>query len=107
MPAISLKNVAAATANALDGLKFQDIPEPGALVSIFGSTAVAGGNIDFSIGTEDFVKGGQLNIESSADVVDTDRDQILMREPVPAGKMFLAVNAQICNVMVLIEELPG
>lgn len=106
MPAISLKNVAAGTANALDGLEFQDIPEPGALVSIFGSTAVAGGNVNYKVGTESFLAAAELNIESSADVVDTDRDQILMREPVPAGKQFLAVNAQVCNVLVIIEELP-
>jgi len=37
MPTIMLKNVAAGTANAVDGLQFQDIPEPGALVSIYGS----------------------------------------------------------------------
>lgn len=107
MPSIALKNVAAGTANALDGLQFQDIPEPGALVTIFGTTAVAGGNIDYRVGTEAFLQAAQVNIEAAADVVDTDRDQVLMREPVPAGKQFLAVNAQICNVLVVIEQLPG
>ncbi len=107
MPAISRKNVAAGTANALDGLQFQDIQEPGALVSIFGSTAVAGGNIDYRVNTESFLQGAELNIEQAADVVDTDRDQLLMREPVPAGKQFLSVNAQICNLLVIIEELPS
>jgi hypothetical protein len=106
MPAIAIKNVAAGTANALDGLQFQDIPEPGALVSVFVSTAVAGGTIDYRVGTELFIQGGEANIESSADVVDTDRDQILMREPVPAGKQFLSVNAQVCNFLVIIEQLP-
>jgi len=47
MPTIMLKNVAAGTANAVDGLQFQDIPEPGALVSIYGSTAAAGGLVSF------------------------------------------------------------
>jgi hypothetical protein len=107
MPAIALKNVAAGTANAVDGLQFQDIPSPGALVSIFGSTAVAGGTIDYRVGTEVFLQGAEANIESSADVVDTDRDALLLREPVPPGKQFLGVNAQVCNLLVLIEELPG
>jgi len=106
MPAIALKNVAAGTANALDGLQFQDIPEPGALVSIFATTPTAGGNIDYRIGTESFLQGAEVNIEIAADVVDTDRDQILMREPVASGKQFLAVNAQIGNLLVLIEQLP-
>lgn len=103
MPSIALKNIAAGTANALDGLKFQNLEGP-ALITIFGTTAVAGGNIDFSVDSEDFLNAAELNVESAADVVDTDRDQVLFREPVPSGKMFLAANAQVCNVLVVIEE---
>jgi hypothetical protein len=106
MPAIKLANVAAGTANALDGLQFQDVPANGALVTIWASTAVAAGNISFSVGTERYLVSSVVNIESSADVVDTDRDLVLSREPVPGGKMFLAVDAQICNLLVLIESLP-
>ena len=51
MPSISLKNVASGTANALDGLQFQDIDEPGALVTIYASTAVALGLISYSVFT--------------------------------------------------------
>lgn len=103
MPAIMLKNVAAGTANALDGLKFQEIPRGGGFVTIYASTAVAGGNIDYSVENEDHLVGAEVNIESSADVVDTDRDMVLDREPVAGGKQFLAVNAQVCNVLVVIE----
>jgi len=107
MPSIALKNVAAGTANAVDGLQFQDIPEPGALVTIYASTPTAGGSIDYSVGTERFLSGAQLNIEGSADVVSSEVDLVLDREPVPAGKQFLAVNAQIGNVLVIIEQLPA
>ena len=48
----------------------------------------------------------QANIEVSADVVDTGQDKILDREPVPGGKQFLAIDAQIGNVLVIIEQLP-
>jgi len=106
MPSISLKNIAAGVANALDGLQFQDIPEPGALVTIYASTPTAGGSIDYSVGTERYLAGAELNIEGSADVVSTDADLILDREPVPAGKQFLAVNAQIGNLLVKIETIP-
>jgi hypothetical protein len=106
MPAIKLANTAAGTANALSGLPFDTIPANGALVTIWGSTAVAGGNISFSIGSERYLVSAQLNIESSADVVDTDRDLVLSREPVAAGKMFLAVDAQVCNTLTLVEALP-
>lgn len=106
MPSIRRSNVAAGTANDLDGLQFQDIPEPGALISIYATAAVAGGNIDYSVGTERFLVAASVNIEIAADVVDTNRDMVLDREPVPAGKQFLAVNDQICNYLVVIEDLP-
>jgi len=106
VPSIALKNVAAGTANALDGLQFQEILEPGALVTIYASTPTAGCDLDFSIGSERFLAAAETNIEIAADVVDTDRDKLLDREAVPAGKMFLAVNAQIGNLLVIIEPLP-
>ncbi len=107
MPSIRLNNIGAGTANALDGLQFQDIPEPGALVTIYSSTAVALGLISYSVGTERFLVDAAPNIELSADVVLTDADMVLDREPVPAGKQFLSVAAQVCNVLVVIEALPS
>ena len=106
MPTIGLKNIAAGVANAVDGLPFQEIREPGALVTIYASTAAAGGTLSYAIGSERFAEDVQLNIESSADVVDTDRDKILDREAVPPGKQFVAIGAQIGNVLLVIEPLP-
>lgn len=106
MPSIRRSNVAAGTANDVDGLQFQDIPDPGALVTLYASTAVAGGNVDYSVGTERFLVAASVNIERSADEVGTDVDLVLDREPVPGGKQFLAVNAQVCNYLLVIEELP-
>lgn len=105
MPSIALKNVAAGTANALDGLSFQDIPAGGAIVTIYGTTAVAGGNISYRVGREDFLVSAELNIEAAADVVDVDRDLVLFREPVPSGKQFLSVAAQVCNLLIVLEEI--
>ena len=107
MPSIRLSNVAAGTANALDGLQFQDIPDPGALVTIYASTAIALGTISYSVGTERFLVNASINIEQSADEVDTNLDMILDREPVPGGKQFLAVDGQVANILVVIEDIPG
>ena len=107
MPSIRLSNVAAGTANAVDGLQFQDIPEPGALISIYASTAVAAGTISYSVGTERFLVDAEINIEIAVDAVDASRDMVLDREPVPAGKQFLAVDAQVGNILVVIEDLPS
>jgi len=107
MPSIRLTNVAAGVANALDGLQFQDIPEPGALISLYATTAVALGTISYSVGTERFLVAASINIEGAVDAVDTNRDMVLDREPVPAGKQFLAVDGQVANLLVVIEDLPS
>lgn len=107
MPSIRVSNVAAGTANAVDGLQFQDIPEPGALVSIYASTAVATGTISYTVGTERFLVAAAVNTEQNADEVNTNFDMVLDREPVPAGKQFLAVDGQVCNFLVVIEDLPS
>jgi len=106
MPSTSLKNVAAGTPNALDGLQFQDIPLGGALITIYASTPTAGASLNYKVGTEVFLDLAEVNIEGSADVVSTESDMILDREPVPMGKQFLAVNAQIANLLVIIEYTP-
>ena len=107
MPSILLRNIAAGVANALDGLPFQEIREPGALVTIYASTAVALGTIDYAIGSERFLEAAAINIEVATDIVDTNRDKVLDREAVPPGKQFLAVNGQVANLNVVIEPLPG
>ena len=106
MPSIRISN-AGVQANALDGLKFQDIPEGGALVTIYASCAVALGTIGYSVGTEQFLNLASINIEGSADVVSTRDDMVLDREPVPAGKQFLSVEGQVANFLIVIEDLPG
>lgn len=105
-PSIRISN-AGVQANAVDGLQFQDIPEPGALVTIYASTAIALGTISYSVGTERFLVLASVNIEQSADEVDTNLDMILDREPVPAGKQFLSVEGQVANFLIVIEDLPS
>jgi len=105
MPSIRVNNSPAGTSNAVDGLQFQDVPPGGALVTIYASTAVAGGSISYSVGTERFLVACNPNVESAADVVDTRRDMVLDREPVPGGKQFLAVDTQICNFLLTIEAV--
>ena len=106
MPSIRVNN-AGVQANAVDGLQFQDIPDGGALVSIYASTAVALGLISYSVGTERFLVDCGVNVEQNADEVNTNSDMVLDREPVPAGKQFLSVAAQVCNFLIVIEDIPS
>lgn len=103
MPAIKRTNVAT-TANAVNGLKFEDIPAGGALVSLYASGVTVADTISFSVGSEDFLLDAEVNIEASADVVDTDRDQILFQEPCPAGKMFVPITATTAVNFLLVLE---
>lgn len=105
MPSISQKNVSAGTANAVEGLKFSKIPAGGALLTLYGSTATAGGNLDVSVDQEDFAKALALNTEQNADEVNTDFDLVMDREPLPPGDLFIAVNDQICNFVAILEYL--
>lgn len=103
MPAIKVINQAT-SANAVNGLKYEDIPPGGALLSLYASGATAGDTIGLSVGSEDFLVDAQVNIEASADVVDTDRDQLLFQEPVPSGKLFVPIAATTAvNFLIVLE----
>ena len=103
MPAIKITNQGDSS-NAVNGLKFEDIPPGGALLSLYASCVTAGDTIGLSIGSEDFLKDATPNLEASADVVDTDRDQILFQEPVPEGKMFVPVDVTTAlNFLIVLE----
>jgi len=108
-PQIARKNVAAGTENALNGLKFSKIGSNGAFLTVYASTPTAAGSITFSAegGDRALIDLGETNIEIAADVVDSGRDLMLLDEPVGPGDLFLAVNAQIGNFLVLIEEGPA
>lgn len=103
MPSVKRVNVATTT-NAMNGLKFEDIPPGGALLSLYASGVTAGDTIGLSVGSEDFLVDAECNIEASADVVDTDRDQILFQEPVPEGKIFMPISATTAVNFILVLE---
>lgn len=106
MPSIARKNVAAGTANALNGLKFSKIGPKGALLTLYASTPTAAGTMTFSgEGGDRLVTDlAELNIEGSADVVSTNDDLIFADEPMGPGDMFLSVDTQIGNFVLFIEE---
>jgi len=105
MPSIKVVNQVTA-ANALNGLKFSTLMGP-ALVSLWMSGVTAGDTASFSIGVKDVLNLGQPNIEISADVCDTHRDQVCFAEPGGAGdELFMPVTATTAvNFLVLIDEI--
>jgi len=104
MPSIKRVNVGTTT-DALNGLRYKVQGRP-ALVSLYASAVTATDIISFAVDSQDFLTNASPNIEASADVVDTDRDQILFREPVPAGEYFIPLTATTAvNFLVVIEQL--
>jgi len=89
MPTIR-RTVAAATDDALQGLKFKTQGSP-ALVTLAASSATGGETLSFSVGSNEFTSAALINLEAASQMVDMQRDIILQQEAVPAGEYFLNV----------------
>lgn len=89
MPVIK-RTVAAATQDALTGLKFKTQSVP-ALVTLAASSATAGESLSFSVDSQEFASAAVINLEAADRMVDEQRDIIMFQERVPAGEYFLAV----------------
>lgn len=104
MPSI-MRNIPATTADALNGLQFKVQPRP-SLVSLYASGATEADTISFSVDSNQVLIAGEHNVEASSGVVDVARDQMLFREPVPAGEFFLpAVVTADTKFLLVIEQL--
>lgn len=91
MPSLRFR-VAATTTDALANRKFATIPMRGAIMNLWCSCVTATDTWGISVGDRDIiVNGSAMNIESATTVVDIDRDQVVMNEPVGGGQLFLPV----------------
>ena len=105
MPTIKVANLTASSENELEGRKFSVLRGP-ALVSLYASAAAAGNKISMSVGDREILVNADVNIEASADVIDTDRDGILFQERVPAGKLFMDTTVVTgLNFLLVIEPI--
>jgi len=80
------------TTDALANRKFNIIPQGGAIVNIWCSGVTNGDTFGLSIGDRDVVVNGtEMNIESAADVIAVNIDQMVFNEVVGPGQLFLPV----------------
>lgn len=104
MPAIKVTNQATST-NALASLPFTQITVP-TLLTMYASCVTNTDVVSLSCGSKEIVRNANPNIESSADVVDIDRDLIIAREPLPPGQLSLAVTATTAvNFLIVLEQV--
>jgi len=106
MPTIS-RVVSAATDDALNGLKFKTQGAP-ALITLVVSSATAGEDCSFTVGSVEFLSAGEINLEVANQVVDMDRDVLLLQEAVPPGEYFLSIPVVAADVsfVLIIEPVP-
>jgi hypothetical protein len=91
MPALRFR-VSATTTDAMANRKFNVLPAVGTIMNLWASCVTATDTFGLSIGDRDIlVNGSSMNIEASADVVDTDRDQLVFNELCGGGQLFLPV----------------
>jgi len=107
MPAIR-RVVAAASDDVLLGLKFKTQGSP-ALVTLIASSATAGEDLTFSVGSVVFLEAAEINLEVANQVIDADRDVLLIQEAVPPGEYFLRVPVVAADMsfLLIIEPVPG
>lgn len=105
MPSIKISNQASAD-DALNGLRFTKLKRA-ALISLWVSAVTGTDTVSMSVGDREVLRLGNPNIEASADVVDSSRDQILFAEPAEGDEdLSLAVVATTAvNFLVLVDEL--
>lgn len=91
MPTIR-KRVTATTNNALATEKFRYVGGNGAIINLWAAGVTNSDDIGLAINSRDLLLAGtDINIEASADVIDTDRDQILYNEVVEPGELYAPV----------------
>ncbi len=105
MPSIKIANQVSA-GDALNGLRFTKLKRP-ALISLWVAAVTVTDTVSMSVGDREVLRLANPNIEISADVVDTSRDQILFAEPAEGDEdLSLAVVATTAvGFLVLIDEL--
>jgi hypothetical protein len=104
MPTIKVR-VTSSTPDALSTLQEFATIGP-SVVNMWGAGVTGTDDGQLFIGTRALMNVCDLNIEGSADVIDTDRDQLLVNEVVEAGKLKLAVTVTTeCQFLISIRPL--
>lgn len=106
MPSLR-KRVTAVSGDILANDQLSHIAEPGAVINIWAAGVTNSDDLGVLIGNRVLIpQGTDVNIEAAADVIDTDRDQILFNEVVGPGKLQIPVGAVTTEMQVLISIKP-
>lgn len=74
-----------------------------AFLSLFAACETSGDSIGFSVGsTEVIVAGTVLNVRTAANVIDTDRDQLLFQDRAAPGQYYMPMTMTTSETAMLI-----
>lgn len=98
----------AVTATTNDALADEDIRrvEQPSIVNLWASSATNGDEIGLRLDKTVIMDNGELNIEASADVIDTDRDQLVFNTVVGRGTLRVPVPTLTTELQFLISVEP-
>jgi len=92
------------SADALNGRKYSKNDFFAAL-TLFAACETSGDSLGFSVGsTEIIVAGTVVNVRAGANILDTDRDQLLFRERVGGGQYFMPMTMTTSMIAMLVIE---
>jgi len=98
--------VNAVTDDALATLEIRKVDVP-SFVTMWGSCVTNGDKVGLKLNSTDIMAEGELNIESSGDVIDSSRDLLVPRTFVGTGSLRLPVSAVTTELQVLIDVQPA
>lgn len=104
MPSMRVR-VAASTADALANQIFRDVTQP-SILNLWAAGVTNTDDISLLIGSRQILPQSDINIESSADVIDTDRDQLIFNEVIEVGRLTMPVTVTTeCQVLISIKPI--
>lgn len=103
MPTIRLRSTAT-TDDALQGIKFSDIPAQGAIINGYFACGTAGDTMGLSLGNTDIVvQGTRPNVEVRAGAIIVPDDQLVFSEIVAGGHLYLPIGAVTAELLTMIQ----
>lgn len=97
--------VAAATADAIANEEIRRV-ERTSVVNLWASSATNGDTIGLLLNRTEILPTGELNVEVSADVIDTNRDQLTFNTVVGIGELRVPVGAVTTELQFLLSVEP-
>ena len=99
------KVVAAVTDDAIAGDEIRRVESP-SVVNMWASCVTKGDKVSLFLNKVEIYPSDNVNIEASADVIDTDRDQIVFNSFVGAGQLRVGVAAVTTELQFLLSVEP-